>query len=252
MADDADGLKGTEKRFQELKDEYRARSTAFLEICSKKSQIEDRRTAFWAWHNAGVDFFNSFERLLTVGAQEKADREPAWFTDKGETAVNLLETISTHYETAAIKAPDLKIPNAPPKPSRTAFAGIQRIAKTTNPKIAKEWRDRFVKLDLPTHGFDTDECSKASDAPMEPRFFYLGCFLLLVAVGMGVWGFSKGDLTPDQRGILLWCLPLSSGFGSWTFAGGIIAKAKGWQGFVISATGGFAVWLLTFFFLFRQ
>ncbi|VTS07994.1 hypothetical protein [Tuwongella immobilis] len=109
-----------------------------------------------------------------------------------------------------------------------------------------------MKLDLPTHGFDTDESSKASDAPIEPPFFYLGCFLLLIAVGMGGWGFSKGDLTADQRVILLWCLPLSSGFGSWTFAGGITAKSKGWQGFVISATGGFVVWLLTFCFLFHQ
>lgn len=146
-----------------------------------------------------------------------------------------------------MKAADCGTINGPPKPSRTAFAGIQRLALRTHRKIAREERDRFVRLKLPTHGFDTEESEKLTDKPMEPRFFYLGCTLLLIAVVLAFWGFSLGELTKDQRTILLWGLPLASGFGSWTFAGGISAKAKGWQGFVISATGGFAVWLLSFF-----
>jgi hypothetical protein len=68
---------------------------------------------------------------------------------------------------------------------------------------------------------------------------------------MAIWGFSKGDLTPDQLSILLWGLPLASGFGCWTFAGSISAKAKGWHGIAVSATGGFGVWFLTHFLLFR-
>jgi hypothetical protein len=247
-----DGLVDAEKRFRETKQKYEAQSESFALLCEKRTRAEDRKAGFWTWHNAAVDFFNSFENLLAVGSRTKADQEPTWFTDKAETAINLLETIATHYETAVMKAADCGANDGPPRPSRTAFAGIQRIAMKTHPKLAREERDRFVRLELPTHGFDTDESEKVTDKPMEPRFFYLGCFLLLIAVGMAAWGFSKGDLTADQRGILLWCLPLSSGFGSWTFAGGISAKAKGWQGFVISATGGFAVWVLTFFFLFRQ
>lgn len=247
-----DGLVAAEKRFQDSKQRYETQSESFAVLCEKRSRAEDRKTEFWSWHNAAVDFFNSFENLIAVGARTKADQEPTWFTDKAETAVNLLETIATHYETAAMKAAECGADNGPPKPSRTAFAGIQRLAQKTHPKLAREGRDHFIRLGLPTHGFDTDESEKMTDKPMEPRFFYLGCALLLIAVVLAFWGFSLGELKQDQRRILVWGLPLASGFGSWTFAGGISAKAKSWQGFVISATGGFAVWLLTFFFLFWQ
>lgn len=83
--------------------------------------------------------------------------------------------------------------------------------------------------------------------------FAVGVFLLLVAVGFALWGFSKTTLSPDQRQILLWILPLASGFSATAFAGSLSVKAKGfWPGLVITATGGFGIWLLTFFFLFPK
>jgi hypothetical protein len=83
-----------------------------------------------------------------------------------------------------------------------------------------------------------------------PRFL-VGVFLLLIAVGFAIWGFSKTVLSPDQRQILLWILPLASGFAASAFAGSLSVRAKGFvSGLVITATGGFGVWLLSFFFLF--
>lgn len=74
-----------------------------------------------------------------------------------------------------------------------------------------------------------------------PRFL-VGVFLLLIGVGFAIWGFSKTVLSPDQRQILLWILPLASGFSASAFAGSLSVKAKGfWPGLVITATGGFGV-----------
>lgn len=81
--------------------------------------------------------------------------------------------------------------------------------------------------------------------------FVVGSTLLVFAVALAFWGFSKGVLSDDQRRILLWLLPLASGFSACAFAGSLSVKAQGLlPGLVVAATGGFGVWLLTFFFLF--
>jgi hypothetical protein len=61
------------------------------------------------------------------------------------------------------------------------------------------------------------------------------------------------DLRFDQRRILLWVLPLASGFAAGAFAGSFSVKARDWiPGLIISATGGFGVWLISFFLLFPK
>lgn len=79
--------------------------------------------------------------------------------------------------------------------------------------------------------------------------FIIGCVLLLVAVVAFFWGFWLGDkLGSNRHFLLMWILPLSSGFASFAFAGSL--KATGPIGQIaITATGGFAVWLLSYFLL---
>ncbi len=83
------------------------------------------------------------------------------------------------------------------------------------------------------------------------RWFVVGCLMLVVAIAFAGWGFWLKTLTEDQRRILLWALPLASGFAVGAFAGSMTVKARHIvPGILISATSGFGVWLLTFFFLF--
>lgn len=83
------------------------------------------------------------------------------------------------------------------------------------------------------------------------KYFTVGAVCLALAIGLAIWAFALGTLTPDQRKILLWALPIASGFACSSFAGGISAKAQGIvPGLLVTATGGFAVWLITFLLLF--
>ena len=90
--------------------------------------------------------------------------------------------------------------------------------------------------------------SAANQAEIVWPWFIVGCVLLLVAVVAFFWAFALGKLTEGQHFLLMWILPLSSGFAVGCFAGSL--KATGPIGAVTAtATGGFAVWLLSYFLL---
>lgn len=81
-------------------------------------------------------------------------------------------------------------------------------------------------------------------------FFVVGLCLMVYAFYISSKAFDVGTLTSDQRFILLWILPLASGFLCGAFAGNISAKTKkGYAGWAVAATGGFAVWILSYFLL---
>jgi hypothetical protein len=89
-----------------------------------------------------------------------------------------------------------------------------------------------------------------SSPKVEWRYFCVGVLFLLFGIGLALWAFSKGQLTPDQRMILLWALPIISGFVCGSFTGSLTVNSRGfWPGVVATATGGFGVWLLTYFML---
>jgi hypothetical protein len=80
------------------------------------------------------------------------------------------------------------------------------------------------------------------------RWFILGCVLLAAALIAFFWAFSLDYLSPSRRFLLMWLLPLVSGFACGCFAGSL--KVSGPAGnLAIAATGGFAVWLLSFYLL---
>lgn len=74
--------------------------------------------------------------------------------------------------------------------------------------------------------------------------FIVGCVSLAVAVGLAIWAFSLRHLTDDQYLILLWALPVASGFVAGSFTG-IMRVTGPWKEIAFGAVGGFAVWLIT-------
>jgi hypothetical protein len=79
-------------------------------------------------------------------------------------------------------------------------------------------------------------------------WFIFGCILFLVAVVAFFWAFALGNLTREQHFLLMWLLPLASGFACGCFYGSLSTSGLV-GGLTTAAAGGFAVWLLSFFLL---
>jgi len=251
MSGEEQKLLELEKDLPVLKEKYRQTLESFLLLCEKRSKIGERRSAFWACHEAAIAFFNAHDKAICNGALLKADTNPTWYTERAETAANVLESICIFYETIYARAPDVKVEISLLKPSLTSFAAMQRLVKQNLPQLARTLRERFLASDLPTHGFDTDELSKQTGG-IEPRFFVVGVLSLVFALGMVVWGFGLGNLTRDQRFLFLWMLPIAGGFASGSFTGSLSAASKRWKNtLIVAATGGFAVWVLTYLMLWQ-
>jgi hypothetical protein len=237
-----------EQQLPQRKDTYLQSMEYFLAV--PKRNTKQRTAALRKCHTAGTDYFNAYERLISLGFLLGADKNQTWYTDKAETAANLLDTISRHYSTILSSAAEFDTPDLSLKPSHGAFANMQRLVKRNDPPFATTLRDQFVRMGLPVHGFDTE----ASDSPratgLHWQRFTIGLILLGAALFFAAWGFSKGNLTNGQLFILQWILPLASGFGAYAFAGSITSHARGLiPGIVITATGGFVVWLLSYWLL---
>lgn len=78
------------------------------------------------------------------------------------------------------------------------------------------------------------------------KWFYLGCAMLLVAAVAFFVAFFTG-IDQSRKFLLLWLLPLVSGFCAGCFAGAMQLSGKKILG--VTAAGGFAVYIFTFFHL---
>jgi hypothetical protein len=82
-------------------------------------------------------------------------------------------------------------------------------------------------------------------------YWYAGALALIIGFVFAFWAFSLPGLRPHQFFILSWILPLTSGIVAGAFSGSITTKVSKseWKGLFIAATGGSAVWLITFLIL---
>jgi hypothetical protein len=241
-----------ERQLPALKQAYERSMQAFLALPQDPAHTTQRREAMQVWHAAGVEYFNAFERLISLGSLSGADKDGTWYTDKAETAANLLETIEIHYRALFVKADELHVPRGLFKPSLKAYSNMQRLVKETDGEHATQLRVRFNTTGIPTHGFDKDGSEKPGTHGIEWRYFYVGCAAGVAALGLAFWGFGLQEMRPHQYFILRWLFPVASGFSSGSFVGSFVTGSKRfWWTLTVTATGGFGVWLLTNLFLLK-
>lgn len=83
--------------------------------------------------------------------------------------------------------------------------------------------------------------------------FVIGCILLAFALVLAAIAFSLDSLRDHQVDILRWGCSLASGFAAVSFSGRMAVKMTGpMTGMAISATGGFGVFVLVFFWGFPR
>jgi hypothetical protein len=210
------------------------------EALPKTAEIQPRMDALYAWNDFAKEYFS-----------KRADE----FLGKNENSANngnssyaesTLNDLAEHHAAVGQAARQLGVDPRTLVPPFIKLTQLQASLHEKESQIASALRIRFIEVGLPTYGFD-----EKSPPILESRWFILGCILLLFALAFVIWGFSLGTLTWDQQRLLVWALPLASGFSAAAFAGSIYTQARDWiPGIAITATGGFAVWFITFFFLF--
>jgi hypothetical protein len=124
---------------------------------------------------------------------------------------------------------------------------LSHAKKQTDPEIREKYinyADRYFMVIMKK--YDSNNEHKIS-WPL----FIVGCVLLLASIVLGFWGFSKEILTDDQKQIFSLFFSLAAGFSSGSFYGSIKVKTEKLflKALSVTATGGFAVWFLTFYLL---
>jgi hypothetical protein len=243
-------LRDLEKQFPALRQEFETSRQAYHQLPQDPTRVTQRRQALQRWHGAGTALFDAYEKMIALAEQSAESIRETWYTGKASVVSDLLDTLESHYRIILTEAEKLHLPRDSFKPSRMAYVNLQRLVKETDPAYANDLRVRLNTLGLATPGLDDAGRLIPTTQGIEPRFFVVGIILLLSAVGMAFWGFGTRDLSQDQRWILRWLFPLASGFGAGAFTGSISAKGRRLTyGLLVTATGGFAVWLLTYLIL---
>src|SRR5579871_6077799 len=127
MNTELDPLAALDQELKTLRAHYHRsmRELMALQEGSRNEQI----AAFNTFHASGLAYFNAHESAIPLDARLNMDLNPICYTERAETSANVLEVIGNHYETLHMWAADLDIGINTLRPSRTAFANMQRVVK---------------------------------------------------------------------------------------------------------------------------
>lgn len=195
------------------------------------------------FHAAGVDYFNAFERSIPANSLLCADRDAAWYTHKGETAANLLETITYHFRVVKHKAEQAGQRPSDFWPSPTAYAATQRIAMRVVPGQASKLRESFAALGLPVYGFDHSETEK----PLMPTWQKIagvsfGIVFVIVLLYLAIW---FPEPTSFQVLVFRAVLALAAGACTTMLTGFLNVESRG-KWWTIRAGAGLAVFVVIY------
>ncbi len=234
----------------DLRRGYDEATGTLLGLYAGRSKKGDRLAAFRAWSDAGTALFNANERLVAVGSLSGAVDDPSWYTALAENAVGILNVISQYYGALSARAADLGLPGDSYRPSRAAFAGLQRLVKATQPAVARGIRDDFVSGGLPTHGFDTEESNHgwaAYRVSLWERIVAVSAASLVVLCCLDAAMRDKPFADPNQ--VVLLRTLLSFGVAALgAVIPGFLHVGVNVGGLAVRAGGALALFVLTYFY----
>jgi hypothetical protein len=215
------------------------------QVLPKAAESQPRIDALYAWNDVARDYFTKRADEFLFKNKLSANSGNASYAE------SVLKELAEHHAAIVQEARQLGKDPATLVPPFIKFTELQAFLLAKEPQIASALRNRFIEVGLPVYGFEKEE--KKGSQRLQWSWFFVGCLLLLFAFGLGIWGFFLGTPTIVQQRLLVWALSLASGFAVGAFVGSIKAEARGLiPGIAITATSGFAVWLITFFFLFPE
>jgi|GEM_PF-4994490 len=100
-------------------------------------------------HEIGTGFFNACEQIIWLEGGYGIYAQSIPYTYRVEESAAILDLIANHHTVLR------NLGTTDRTPTETAFSLMQRLVKSGMPEKAKELREQFVELGLPTAGFDT-------------------------------------------------------------------------------------------------
>ncbi len=173
----------------------------------------------------------------------RADSNPIWFSDKIDTAINVLETILKHYTVVRDKASKYGLAPDSFLPSAAAFATMQRLVLESRPNAAMSINKAFASAGFPVAGFK--EPGMARRLSNWERVFAAvsgaGFLLIILAIVILV-----PKPTEFQEFTFRLVLALAAGAFAGLIAGFINIEKKGPKS-ALRAGGGLAVFVIVYF-----
>jgi hypothetical protein len=222
-----DSVKATEVAYENSKKELRA--------LSGNCSVEKRRLILEAFNEAGRKHFEIIDRCLDLKDGKDGSTLALRLTEARKAA----SLITRHFETLIEQTRLCKAPLEDFLPPDGCFSNIKSIL-SNDPNAVRKYHQDFARLRIPTDGLQLPTTVPSLDW----RMFGLGVVGFVVAVIFAVWTFILKEVKEPQIIALLFIFPLATGFFAWTFSGALGANSR--SRLLISATGGFAVWLVTY------
>lgn len=227
-----------EARLPQLKTAYRERMQSHLAADKTPST---KLVTLREFHAAGLEYFNAIDRVISLGALDRSETNPTWFSGMAETAINALETILNHYRTVRNESVRLGMSRDAFTPSRTAYSQIQRIAKLHDKKTADEYEAKYIEEQLPVYGFQKEESVKLTH--QEKRIgTTTGIAFLIILVVLALF---VPNPTSFQEFVFRVLLGLSGAAFASVISGFLTVEGKT-QRFAIRAGAGFAVFVIIY------
>lgn len=237
-------VEAREDRLEQLQESYREQLAALRGHIAHAPEEEAGQCLEDA-HAAGVRWFNAFERTLDEYSMPGLELSQDMIVRKAEDAVGIVTVIINHWST--VRAVCAKYGIAPPVPSETAYASIQRVIKRFEPDDKVEsMKERFREAGLPVSGFE----SKTKHSGWNKKNYLAVQMIvgvpMLIAAGWLIFNYQ--NLTGMQylftRILTTTAITL---IGASTIEGTVNVNWSMKQSLVIRATGWIAIFILLYF-----
>ncbi|PDZ24604.1 hypothetical protein [Bacillus cereus] len=237
------GVVEREDNLEELKESYMIVMRKLLQNGTKSKNNQKLLDDF---HNAGVKYFNAFERTLDEYSLDEISLSDDIVNRKIEDTINIIDTICTHWKCVKKFAEKYKLVS--PSPSPTIYASIQRVIKKFDPNNVGEIRIKFKNAGLPTYGFDDKKKHSGWKKKNKIIMWQIAVGIIILVI-TGVLSFKYDDLSGMQFMYLKALLSLGiSLVGEALLEGSIKVNWTVKKSLVVTAVGWVAIFVLIYFF----
>lgn len=228
-----------EDQISKAKDEFFGHFRIMLSIVEENDpKSSDVRKELTELHKKGVDYFNLFERSISeyfgvTGIDENIRNT------KVDDAIGIANTIINYW--TLLKSLEEKFKIRIPQPSERAYSKIQKFIKGFDPERAQTLKEKFLKAQLPTHGFTIHTPPPNPDKKQVTFGIISGFSLLIVLLIIGI---IIDCPTQSQNDLFKTILALAAA----SFAAAIPGLIKVRYREIITASGALAVFVIVFLF----